>query len=213
MAVSTNAASPAPSTATSRAAKKVLKAKDIVLLAVFGLVTFVVMMAISMVCSFSADTAWWTHAISSIPAGIVWVYLMKKVPKTGAALIAGAVMAILGLLMGMFWTGPIGMIIGAVLCEAIMIAGKRSNWAIAIGFAVFVVCWWFGQISLILLSGESYVQMILDMGMSADYGWGLVNWVSSPLFPICGIVTFIAGLLGTWLGIAIFKKHFAKING
>lgn len=82
-----------------------LTAKDIVLLAVFGVVTFFVMMIVSMVCSFSTDMAWWTHAIGSIPAGIVWTYLMARVPKRGSALIAGAIMALLGFVMGMAWTG------------------------------------------------------------------------------------------------------------
>lgn len=163
-----------------------LTAKDIVLLAVFGVVTFFVMMIVAMVCSFSTDMAWWTHAIGSIPAGIVWAYLMARVPKRGSALIAGAIMALLGFVMGMAWTGPVG-------------------------FAVLVVCWWFGQISLILFASESYVQMVIDMGMTAEYGQGLIDWVHSPVFPVCGCVTAVCALLGSWLGMRIFQKHFARI--
>ena len=177
-----------------------LTAKDIVLLAVFGVVTFFVMMIVAMVCSFSTDMAWWTHAIGSIPAGIVWAYLMARVPKRGSALIAGAIMALLGFVMGMAWTGPVGMLVGAVLCELI-----------AVGFAVLVVCWWFGQISLILFASESYVQMVIDMGMTAEYGQGLIDWVHSPVFPVCGCVTAVCALLGSWLGMRIFQKHFARI--
>ena len=188
-----------------------LTAKDIVLLAVFGVVTFFVMMIVAMVCSFSTDMTWWTHAIGSIPAGIVWTYLMARVPKRGSALIAGAIMALLGFVMGMAWTGPVGMLVGAVLCELIMIAGKRAKWSIAGGFAVLGVCWWFGQISLILFASESYVQMVIDMGMTAEYGQGLIDWVHSPVFPVCGCVTAACALLGSWLGMRIFQKHFAKI--
>ena len=132
-----------------------LTAKDIVLLAVFGVVTFFVMMAVSMVCSFSTDMAWWTHAIGSIPAGIVWTYLMARVPKRGAAFIAGAIMALLGFVMGMAWTGPVGILAGAALCELVMMAGRRAKWTVVVGWAVLVLCWWFGQISLILFAGES----------------------------------------------------------
>ena len=180
-------------------------------MAVFGVVTFFVMMIVAMVCSFSTDMAWWTHAIGSIPAGIVWAYLMARVPKRGSALIAGAIMALLGFVMGMAWTGPVGMLVGAVLCELIMIAGKRAKWSIAVGFAVLVVCWWFGQISLILFASESYVQMVIDMGMTAEYGQGLIDWVHSPVFPVCGCVTAVCALLGSWLGMRIFQKHFARI--
>ena len=109
-----------------------LTAKDIVLLAVFGVVTFFVMMAVAMVCSFSTDMAWWTHAIGSIPAGIVWTYLMARVPKRGAAFIAGAIMALLGFVMGMAWTGPVGILAGAALCELVMMAGRRAKWTVLV---------------------------------------------------------------------------------
>lgn len=190
-----------------------LTAKDILLDAVFGLVTFAIAMAIAMVFSFNTNLAWWTHAVAAIPCGIVWMYLMARVPKKGSALIAGCVMALLGMLMGMAWTGPLGMAIGAVLCEAIMVIGKRSKWSMAIGFAVLMLCWWFGMQALILFSGADYVQMVVEMGMTEEYGWGLVNWTQSPIFYVCGIVTFICGLFGSLLGFRVFKKHFAKLQG
>lgn len=190
-----------------------LTAKDILLDAVFGLVTFAIAMAIAMVFSFNTNLAWWTHAVAAIPCGIVWMYLMARVPKKGSALIAGCVMALLGMLMGMAWTGPLGMAIGAVLCEAIMVIGKRFKWSMAIGFAVFMLCWWFGMQALILFSGADYVQMVVEMGMTEEYGWGLVNWTQSPIFYVCGIVTFICGLFGSLLGFRVFKKHFAKLQG
>ena len=208
----TKTASAAKATRTAPAAASGrLTAKDIVLLAVFGVITFLVFMAVSMICSFSTDMAWWTHAIGAIPGGIVWAYLMGRVPKRGAAVIAGAVMAIIALLMGMLWTGPVGMFVGACLCELIMTAGKRAKWSVMAGFAVFVLCWWIGQISLIIFTGEAYVQMIVDMGLSAEYGWGLVNWVASPAFPICALVTAACACIGSGLGLRIFQKHFAKI--
>ncbi len=197
----------------AKRAKEGLTAKDILLDAVFGLVAFVIAMAIAMAFSFNTNLAWWTHAVAAIPCGIVWMYLMARVPKKGSALIAGCVMALVGLLMGMAWTGPLGMAIGAVLCEAIMIIGKRSKWSTAIGFAVFMLCWWFGMQALIFFSGADYVQMVVEMGMSEDYGWGLVNWTQSPMFYLCGAVTFTCGLLGSLLGFRVFKKHFSKLQG
>lgn len=197
----------------AKRAKEGLTAKDILLDAVFGLVAFVIAMAIAMAFSFNTNLAWWTHAVAAIPCGIVWMYLMARVPKKGSALIAGCVMALVGLLMGMAWTGPLGMAIGAVLCEAIMIIGKRSKWSTAIGFAVFMLCWWFGMQALIFFSGADYVQMVVEMGMSEDYGWGLVNWTQSPMFYLCGAVTFACGLLGSLLGFRVFKKHFSKLQG
>ena len=189
-----------------------LTAKDIVLLAVFGVVTFFVMMAVAMVCSFSTDMAWWTHAIGSIPAGIVWTYLMARVPKRGAAFIAGAIMALLGFVMGMAWTGPVGILAGAALCELVMMAGRRAKWTVVVGWAVLVLCWWFGQISLILFAGESYVQMVVDMGMTAEYGQQLVDFMYGPLALVALAVAVIGPLVGGLLGERVFKKHFARMG-
>lgn len=200
------------SPAGGRALAKRLSAKDIVLLAVLGVVMFVVMMAFSMAFGLNVNTAWWAHAVGAIPVGIIWVYAMAKVRKTGAGLITGAVMAIVAFLMGMLWTGPVGMVVGAAIGEAVMVAMRRSRLSIAIAFSVFIFCWWLGQISLILATGDAYVQTIVDMGMSAEYGQGMVDWVHSVAFPVAGVCTLATPLLGSWVGTRIFDKHFAKIS-
>lgn len=200
--------------AGAASSKKGLTAKDIVLAAIFGAVTFIIVMAVAMVCSFSVDLCWWAHAIGSIPAGIVWAYIMNKIPKTGSAIIAGAVMALLGLLMGMVWTGPAGILLGAVLCEAIMYAGKRSKISQSIGFAVMIFVFWLCHVGFIFVIGiDQYTQMMLAMGMDYSYASGVATWVTKPVFYIAGVCTLIAAFVGDRLGLAIFKKHFAKING
>lgn len=206
------------STVTTKAkastSKKGLTAKDIVLAAVFGAVTFIIVMAVAMMCSFSVDLCWWAHCIGSIPAGIVWAYIVNKVPKTGSAIIAGAVMALLGLLMGMVWTGPAGIFIGGVLCELIMYAGRRSKLSQSIGFAVMIFVFWLCHVGITFVVGiDQYTQMMLDMGMDYTYASGVATWVTKPVFYIAGICTIIAAFIGDRLGLSIFKKHFAKING
>lgn len=194
--------------------KKGLTAKDIVLAAVFGAITFIVVMVVAMLCSFNADLCWWAHCIGSIPAGIIWAYIMNKIPKTGSAMIAGGVMAILGLLMGMVWTGPAGIFLGSVLCEGIMYAGKRSKMSQSIGFAVMIVCFWLCHVGFIfVIGGAQYTQMMMDMGMDYAYASAVANWAYSAIFYVAGICTFIAAFAGDRLGLSIFKKHFAKIEG
>lgn len=209
------AASPVVSRkATSSTAQKGLTAKDIVLAAIFGAVTFIIVMMVAMLCSFSVDLCWWAHCIGSIPAGIVWAYIMNKVPKTGSAIIAGAVMALLGLLMGMVWTGPAGILLGATLCEAIMYMGKRSKFSQSIGFAVMIFVFWLCHVGIIFVVGiDQYTQMMLDMGMDYTYASGVATWITKPVFYIAGICTLVAAFVGDRLGLSIFKKHFAKING
>ena len=33
-----------------------------------------------------------------------------------------------------------------------------------------MLCWWFGMQALILFSGADYVQMVVEMGMTEEYG-------------------------------------------
>lgn len=201
-------------TAGKETPNKGLTAKDIVLAAVFGAVTFIVVMIVAMLCSFSADLCWWAHAIGSIPAGIIWAYIMNKIPKTGSAIIAGAVMAILGLLMGMVWTGPAGILLGAVLCEVVMYVGKRSKTSQSIGFAVLIFCFWICHVGIIFVMGvDQYAQMIIEMGMDSSYATSVASWVTKSVFYIAGVCTLVAAFAGNKLGLSVFKKHFSKING
>lgn len=188
-------------------------AKDFILIAVFGALVFFITMAFSIVFSFNVNLAFWTHAVAGIVAGVVWTYLMARVPKTGVAAMAGAIVALFGFLMGMFWSGPVGILVGGVAAELVMAAGKRSAMSLVIGFGLFMACWWVGQMSLIFFGAEAYVQMCVDAGLTAEYGQGLVDWGHSPAAAAAGVCTFITGCLGAFIGTRIFKKHFAKITG
>lgn len=193
-------------------AREKLTAKDFVFIAVFGLLLFVVFMAFSIVFSANADLVWFTHAIGAVPAGIVWMYLFQRVPKRGAAATMGAVVAVAGFLMGMFWTGPVGIFAGALLAEAVMGAPeKRSVVRIACAFPVFVLCFWVGHISLVLVSGQAYVDMCVAAGLDASYGWALVNFIHSPMAFVAGGATVPGALVGALLGAKLFKKHFARM--
>lgn len=189
-----------------------LVAKDFIVIAAFTVVMFLFMMVLAIVMSFSTDTAFATHGIGGIVMGIPWVYLMMRVPKRGAALATGALMALVAYLMGMFWTGPVGMLAGGAVAEAILGLGKRSKAAVIASFAAFVLCWWVGHVSLLLLAGDSYVEEIVRMGMTREYGEGLVSWARSPLFFVTMAATPVLCALGGFIGTKVFAKHFSKIS-
>ncbi|MEF2656079.1 MAG: MptD family putative ECF transporter S component [Eggerthellaceae bacterium] len=197
----------------SRAVSKGLNAKDFVFIAVFGVLLFLVFMVFSIVFSMNASSSWFTHSVGAIPAGIVWMYLLYRVPKRGAIAIMGVIVAIVGLLMGMFWSGPVGIVVGAFIAELVLgDPKKRSTLKMCIAFAVFVFSFWLGQISLIIVGSQAYVEMCMSVGLSAEYGQTLVDFIYSPMAIVCGITTIIGALLGGFLGSKVFAKHFAKLN-
>ncbi|MCQ4881971.1 MptD family putative ECF transporter S component, partial [Alistipes onderdonkii] len=97
-----------------------LTGRDYVVLAVFGVLLFAVFMVFSIVCSLSATTSWFTHGVGAVPAGIVWMYVLARVPKRGAVALMCLLVALLGLVMGMFWTGPLGIALGGVAAELVL---------------------------------------------------------------------------------------------
>ena len=129
-----------------------LNPKDFVFIAVFGILLFLVFMVFSIIFSANANLCWFTHTVGALFAGTVFMYLAYRVPKRGAIAIMGVIVGAVGLLMGMFWSGPVGIVVGGIVAD--LIAGdpqKRTKAKLICAFAAFTFCFWLGQISLILM--------------------------------------------------------------
>lgn len=187
-------------TAASAQGSAKLQGKDFIFIAIFGLLLFIVFFVFAMVLGMNANTFWFTHAIGAIPGGIVWMYLAARVPKPGATAIMSIIVAIVGLLLGMLWTGPAGIVVGGALAEIVIAA-----------FAVWTLCFWLGQESMVFLAGGSYVDMVVQSGMSREYGETLVGFMQSPLIVVAGVLCVIGPIIGGILGSKVFSKHFARI--
>ena len=168
-------------TAASAQGTGKLTGKDFIFVALFGLLLFVVFFVFAMVLGMNANTFWFTHAIGAVPGGIVWMYLVARVPKPGAIAAASVIVAVVGLLLGMFWAGPAGIVVGGVLADAIISLGRRSNAKSIAAFAVWTLCFWLGQQSMVFFAGDAYVDMVVQSGMSAEYGQALVGFMQSCL--------------------------------
>lgn len=189
-----------------------LVGKDYITLAIFGLLLFVVFFAFSMILGMNANLFWFTHAAGSLVGGIVWMYVAAKVPKRGAFIIMAVIAAVVGLLLGMVWTGPLGIVVGGLLAEAIAGAGdKRTAVRSTLAFAAFTLCFWLGQESMVFMAGPAYVDMVVELGMSAEYGQTLLDFMYGPLALVAFAATAVCPLIGGWIGSKLFRKHFAKI--
>lgn len=188
-----------------------LQGKDFVFIAIFGVLLFLVFFAFAMVLGMNANTFWFTHALGAIPGGIVWMYLLARVPKRGAIAIMSLIVAAIGLLLGMYWSGPVGIVVGGVLAEFIAGSDKRSTARSIAAFAVWTLCFWVGQQAMIFFSGSAYVDMVVSSGMSREYGEALVGFMQSPLIIVAGAACIAGSILGGLLGAKMFKKHFARI--
>lgn len=102
-----------------------LNPKDFVFIAVFGILLFLVFMVFSIIFSANANLCWFTHTVGALFAGTVFMYLAYRVPKRGAIAIMGIIVGAVGLLMGMFWSGPVGIVVGGIVAD--LIAGDPQK--------------------------------------------------------------------------------------
>lgn len=64
---------------------------------------------------------------------------------------------------------------------------------------------------MVFLAGQSYVDMVVQAGMSVEYGQTLVDFMTSPIIFVALAGSIVGPFLGGALGSKLFKKHFAKI--
>ena len=117
-----------------------LNPKDFVFIAVFGIFLFLVFMVFSIIFSANANLCWFTHTVGALFAGTVFMYLAYRVPKRGAIAIMGIIVGAVGLLMGMFWSGPVGIVVGGIVAD--LIAGdpqKRTKTKLICAFHVLLL--------------------------------------------------------------------------
>ena len=191
-----------------------LTAKDFVFCALFGMLVFAITLVFAGICSLSYQTSWLAHALSSLVAGMAWIYLMHKVPKRGALLVMGVVTAIAGYFMGMFWTGPAGILVGSAVAE--LVAGapeSRTNVRRALSFSAFMTIFWLGHISLVYLIGaDAYIDQCVKAGVTMEFASGMVAVMFTPWMAGIGVATAACAYVGALIGLRVFKKHFEKMG-
>ena len=134
--------------------KQKLNAKDFILIGILTALMWIICMIISTIMSVAGPvTNVFYPSVVAIPNGIVMMLLLAKVPKKGVFTICAAIQAILFLLVGAFWFIPIGLVIGGVICDFLImgrneITMKSMMAAYALFSAIFAskcVCWRNGE--------------------------------------------------------------------
>ena len=94
-------------------------------------------------------------SVVAIPNGIVMMLLLAKVPKKGVFTICAAIQAILFLLVGAFWFIPIGLVIGGVICDFLVMGRKEITMkSMMVAYALFSAIFAFSAICPIKFLSE-----------------------------------------------------------
>lgn len=139
--------------------KQKLNAKDFILIGVLTALMWIICMIISTIMSVAGPvTNVFYPSVVAIPNGIVMMLLLAKVPKKGVFTICSAIQAILFLLVGAFWFIPIGLVIGGVICDFLVMGRKEITMkSMTVAYALFSAIFAFSAICPIKFLQSAFV--------------------------------------------------------
>ena len=98
------------------------------------------------------------QSVVAIPNGIVMMLLLAKVPKKGVFTICAAIQAILFLLVGAFWFIPIGLVIGGIICDFLVMSRNEITMkSMMAAYALFSAIFAFSAICPIKFLQSAFV--------------------------------------------------------
>ena len=184
--------------------KQKLNAKDFILIGVLTALMWIICMVISTIMSVAGPvTNVFYPSVVAIPNGIVMMLLLAKVPKKGVFTICAAIQAILFLLVGAFWFIPIGLIIGGVICDFLVMSRNEITMkSMMAAYALFSAIFAFSAICPIGAMEKNNI--------APEYIQGMLNITSVPMLVVIVAAGLVGGLIGGFIGQKALKKHFIK---
>ena len=160
--------------------KQKLNAKDFILIGVLTALMWIICMIISTIMSVAGPvTNVFYPSVVAIPNGIVMMLLLPKVPKKGVFTICAAIQAILFLLVGAFWFIPIGLVIGGIICDFLVMGRKEITMkSMMAAYALFSAIFAFSAICPIKFLQSAFVGAMEKNNIAPEYIEGMLNITS-----------------------------------
>ncbi len=189
---------------------KRLNAKDFIVTGIFALLLLLAAMLGGGPFASIPTLTFYFPIGAAVLAGPIFMLFLAKVPKTGALVIVGAVLCILGTLTGMHW----GMNFGFLLCSALasVIAGigkYKSSMLNLLAYLVYCIGP-MGTYFVFFFQRDAWISFMLKKGTEQEYINQMVQVSSARMMAIMVIGTLIVGTLSGLLGIRLMRKQFVK---
>ena len=188
-----------------------LRAKDLITIAIFTVVTILIFFAGSMAFGMVPVLYPFLMGIIAVPGGIVWAYMRVKVPKRFAILIQCVVMTLAFWLTGVQPFLALGIIVGGILAELISGVGRYKRFALnTAGYAALMFCIHAGGFLVVIAARDWYYNFCVTGGMTVEWTNAFLNFMSWPVLLGTGALAIIGAVIGMLIGKTMLKKHFAK---
>lgn len=185
-------------------------ARDLLNVAIFAVIYFVVVYAIAMLGIISPLVMLLTLPLAVVAGGIPYLLFMTRVRHAGMVTLFGTTVAILYLLSGQPWVSTLLTIAVSIVADLICRAsGYRSTRAAIVGYTVFSL-WFIGPMIPLLVNRAEYLSTPGMQMMGPEYVAAFDQVVSVTALAIYAVGTVVCGVLGGLLGAKLLGKHFEK---
>ncbi len=188
-----------------------LKVKDLVNIGVFSALYMIVSIIIMMPMALAPILWLLWPAIAGVFTGTIYMLLMAKVPKKGAAFLLGMITAFIYLGIGeCTWTILLSFAAAGIAAEIIRGAlGYKSQMSIILSCGA-LTAGFIGSPLPMWLFQKSYMESIIEMGMNEAYVYELQSLISPLSFIEFILIAFVGGVIGALIGSKMLRKHFEK---
>ncbi len=186
-----------------------LKIKDLVLIGVFFVLYFIIITIIGMVGVVPILYLLYPLMVATI-CGVVVILFMAKVPKKWALFILGVLVGLVMSNFGQIWIILVMTVVASLAAELVFRKGNFKSFKYnATSYAIFS-CWPVSTLMQAVFMREQFIDGVKKMNLSSDYITKMDALLSYQMILLLLIGTFLAGLLGVYIGGKMLKKHFEK---
>ena len=191
--------------------KKGMTGKDIITVGIFSAIYFVINFAFMLLSGLHPLLWILMPGLIAIFAGIPFLMMCAKVPKTGAVLLMGFITALIYFVTGQFTV--VILIAFAVSCILAELCRICSHYQSFRGNALAYVFFSLGMIGSPLpvwIMRDSFLAQISQQGMPEAYVSTLAALTSPGMIVVLVGAPIVGAILGILLAKGMFRKHFEK---
>ena len=191
--------------------KKGMTGKDIITVGIFSAIYFVINFAFMLLSGLHPLLWILMPGLIAIFAGIPFLMMCTKVPKTGAVVLMGFITALIYFVTGQFTV--VILIAFAVSCILAELCRICSHYRSFRGNALACVFFSLGMIGSPLpvwIMRDSFLAQISQQGMPEAYVSTLAALTSPGMIVVLVGAPIVGAILGILLAKGMFRKHFEK---
>ena len=148
-------------------------------------------------------------AILMIICGPIYMLMMSKAPRMGAALLYGAIQGLYYLILGQVMIGIV-FIAGGILSECVLLGGGyQKPLRIGIAYLVYAAFYPLATYSPYLVLADQYTVQLTAAGMPPAAIASMMNFYTSPVMVCLSVLcACLCAAIGGFIGYKLLQKHF-----